>query len=312
MAEVATTMARSTLEELLESIKSKDEKSKDVPPALPKRPTSRARLPSSVRLRKTVGLAADGLMSARPTNGRTYVTFESAIVDQKPALNLAVEVKGLSEHGVQVARGPDYAAWDPWDGDALTRADLLTTPASPVSEDTPALPTSHLVSVESFAKSWPLSSPARLPGVVADSDSAFCLDAIDAVNPAPSTRPDASVLSIPAVINVEPPSVSSPTFISAKNDEQERQEVQQSDCTSSDVFALTTPPKSPLSRDASPVSADTGFCFPMTPFSAGLAPPESQAHSLSIATSRTLSRKWKEEGVHGLKKVRFKHHCAQE
>ncbi|XP_024536357.1 myosin-1 [Selaginella moellendorffii] len=40
---------RSTLEEILESLKRSDEKPKDFPPALPQRPTSRGRLPSSLR-----------------------------------------------------------------------------------------------------------------------------------------------------------------------------------------------------------------------------------------------------------------------
>jgi len=45
------TMARSSLEEMLVSLRRKDEceKPKDLPPALPARPTSRARLPSARR-----------------------------------------------------------------------------------------------------------------------------------------------------------------------------------------------------------------------------------------------------------------------
>lgn len=44
-----TSITRSSLEEMLESLRRRDEKPKDVPPALPVRPTSRARLPSSRR-----------------------------------------------------------------------------------------------------------------------------------------------------------------------------------------------------------------------------------------------------------------------
>lgn len=40
---------RSSLEEMLESIQRRDERPKDMPPALPVRPTSRARLPSARR-----------------------------------------------------------------------------------------------------------------------------------------------------------------------------------------------------------------------------------------------------------------------
>eukprot|EP00268_Persea_americana_P033900 TRINITY_DN33547_c0_g1_i3.p1 TRINITY_DN33547_c0_g1~~TRINITY_DN33547_c0_g1_i3.p1 ORF type:complete len:1225 (-),score=304.05 TRINITY_DN33547_c0_g1_i3:415-4089(-) len=44
-----TSITRSSLEEMLESLRRRDEKPKDVPPALPARPTSRARLPSARR-----------------------------------------------------------------------------------------------------------------------------------------------------------------------------------------------------------------------------------------------------------------------
>eukprot|EP01018_Ginkgo_biloba_P035674 Gb_06921 [translate_table: standard] len=52
---------RSTLEEMLESIKKRDERPKDIPPALPQRPTSKARLPSSVRTRKPISLPSPSL-----------------------------------------------------------------------------------------------------------------------------------------------------------------------------------------------------------------------------------------------------------
>ncbi|XP_077254052.1 myosin-2-like isoform X2 [Tasmannia lanceolata] len=45
----SSSLARSSLEEMLDSIRRRDERPKDVPPALPVRPTSRARLPSSRR-----------------------------------------------------------------------------------------------------------------------------------------------------------------------------------------------------------------------------------------------------------------------
>ena len=46
-----TTLAKSSLEEMLESLRRRDEaeKPKDLPPALPSRPTSKARLPSARR-----------------------------------------------------------------------------------------------------------------------------------------------------------------------------------------------------------------------------------------------------------------------
>ncbi|KAL5986855.1 hypothetical protein ACLOJK_015189 [Asimina triloba] len=44
-----TSAARSSLEEMLESIRRRDDRPKDLPPALPVRPTSKARLPSSRR-----------------------------------------------------------------------------------------------------------------------------------------------------------------------------------------------------------------------------------------------------------------------
>ncbi|GAB4849560.1 hypothetical protein Ancab_004354 [Ancistrocladus abbreviatus] len=44
-----TSIARSSLEEMLENLRRRDEKPKDLPPALPSRPTSKARLPSMRR-----------------------------------------------------------------------------------------------------------------------------------------------------------------------------------------------------------------------------------------------------------------------
>ncbi|KAL3694304.1 hypothetical protein R1sor_007955 [Riccia sorocarpa] len=56
---MAPTLPRSTLEEMLESMKKTDEKQRDMPPALPQRPTSRGRLPSSVRARKSASSSSD-------------------------------------------------------------------------------------------------------------------------------------------------------------------------------------------------------------------------------------------------------------
>lgn len=55
-------MARSSLEEMLDSLRRKDEcdKPKDLPPALPARPTSRARLPSARRSLPTNFKVEDG------------------------------------------------------------------------------------------------------------------------------------------------------------------------------------------------------------------------------------------------------------
>ncbi|KAG9452756.1 hypothetical protein H6P81_005660 [Aristolochia fimbriata] len=49
MLSISPSMARSSLEEMLDSIRRRDERPKDVPPALPVRPTSRGRLPPSRR-----------------------------------------------------------------------------------------------------------------------------------------------------------------------------------------------------------------------------------------------------------------------
>ncbi|KAI5063038.1 hypothetical protein GOP47_0021585 [Adiantum capillus-veneris] len=48
---------RSTLEEMLQSMNHEDERPSDMPPALPQRPTSKARLPSTARMRKAVAIA---------------------------------------------------------------------------------------------------------------------------------------------------------------------------------------------------------------------------------------------------------------
>ncbi|XVF18987.1 hypothetical protein REPUB_Repub11eG0071900 [Reevesia pubescens] len=56
-----TTLAKSSLEEMLESLRRRDEKPKDLPPALPSRPTSKARLPSARRsLPKNFRIDANG------------------------------------------------------------------------------------------------------------------------------------------------------------------------------------------------------------------------------------------------------------
>ncbi|KAJ7518383.1 hypothetical protein O6H91_21G066400 [Diphasiastrum complanatum] len=75
---MAPAAPRSTLEEMLESLKKIDDQSKDLPPVLPQRPPSKARLPSSLRSRKAVGsllgaLSQDKLVgpsdTAEITNG---------------------------------------------------------------------------------------------------------------------------------------------------------------------------------------------------------------------------------------------------
>ncbi|OVA20205.1 IQ motif [Macleaya cordata] len=48
-SELSASAARSSLEEMLDSLRKRDEKPKDLPPALPVRPTSKARLPSARR-----------------------------------------------------------------------------------------------------------------------------------------------------------------------------------------------------------------------------------------------------------------------
>lgn len=51
-ASMATSGRRSVMEQMLEEIKKHDEIPKDIPPKLPSRPTSKARLPSNIRMRK--------------------------------------------------------------------------------------------------------------------------------------------------------------------------------------------------------------------------------------------------------------------
>ncbi|XP_021758722.1 myosin-2-like [Chenopodium quinoa] len=61
MLSTSPTMMRSSLEEMLENLRRKDdEQSKDIPPALPSRPTSRARLPSSRQRSLPVGFKISG------------------------------------------------------------------------------------------------------------------------------------------------------------------------------------------------------------------------------------------------------------
>lgn len=87
MYPVKSSAARSTLEEMLDSIRTGDEEQGDMPPALPQRPTSRARLPSSVRARKHLGAAMDSL--TLPSKGPTVLLKENVPVDS-PIANLVL------------------------------------------------------------------------------------------------------------------------------------------------------------------------------------------------------------------------------
>lgn len=51
---MATSGRRSVMEQMLEEVKRQDEIPKDIPPKLPSRPTSKARLPSNIRMRKVL------------------------------------------------------------------------------------------------------------------------------------------------------------------------------------------------------------------------------------------------------------------
>ncbi len=90
---------RSTLEEMLDSIKmvndedrdvSFDDKQKDLPPALPQRPISRARLPSTVRARKALSATLENIVVRGNETGevtsRTADITEERLVVHAPSL----------------------------------------------------------------------------------------------------------------------------------------------------------------------------------------------------------------------------------
>ncbi len=90
---------RSTLEEMLDSIKmvndedrdvSFDNKQKDLPPALPQRPISRARLPSTVRARKALSVTLENIVVRGNETGegttRTADITKERLVVHAPSL----------------------------------------------------------------------------------------------------------------------------------------------------------------------------------------------------------------------------------
>lgn len=79
---VAHLVARSSLEVMLDTLRQRDEQPKDLPPALPARPTSRGRLPSS-RRSLPIGLKLD--MSSSPKMFLVESTKkEESIGEQSP------------------------------------------------------------------------------------------------------------------------------------------------------------------------------------------------------------------------------------
>lgn len=74
---------RSTMEEMLVSMNHADERPADMPPALPQRPTSKARLPSVARMRKAVAIAVAVTVPSEhhgPENGNHEVNPETCSV----------------------------------------------------------------------------------------------------------------------------------------------------------------------------------------------------------------------------------------
>lgn len=82
-----SSIVRSSLEEMLDSLRQRDEKPKDLPPALPARPTSKARLPSSRRLLsinfKADGSPADFLPNPSEEKEETKRKSESNTLEEK-------------------------------------------------------------------------------------------------------------------------------------------------------------------------------------------------------------------------------------
>ncbi|KAJ7297028.1 hypothetical protein O6H91_Y084700 [Diphasiastrum complanatum] len=106
----------STLEVMLESLRINKDQIKDLPPALPQRPTSRARLPSSLRGRKAVGsllevLSQDKLVTSLDTTNMTnrinvsrcgsedpYVC-ESSVVAEQVNQDFQTDIMSLLDEG---------------------------------------------------------------------------------------------------------------------------------------------------------------------------------------------------------------------
>ncbi|XP_031407548.1 myosin-2 isoform X2 [Punica granatum] len=79
-----TSMARSSLEEMLDSLRRRDEaeKPKDLPPALPARPTSKARLPSSRQRSLPMNFKVENGNSNNPMNTNNQLDFTSSEVNK--------------------------------------------------------------------------------------------------------------------------------------------------------------------------------------------------------------------------------------
>ncbi|XP_059069015.1 myosin-3 isoform X2 [Cryptomeria japonica] len=95
-ASMATSATRSTMEQMLESLKKQEEKPKDLPPALPSRPTSKARLPSNVRMRRSsspsVGRSSD---SSAHSEARVLLESSGLKMDEARVPLKAIESKSV-------------------------------------------------------------------------------------------------------------------------------------------------------------------------------------------------------------------------
>lgn len=100
---MATSATRSTMEQMLESLKKQEEKPKDIPPALPSRPTSKARLPSNVRMRRSSSPSV-GRSSNSSSHGEAGLKMDEARVSLKAVESKSVPVQlssGRTEAGLR-------------------------------------------------------------------------------------------------------------------------------------------------------------------------------------------------------------------
>lgn len=103
-ASMATSGHRSVLEQMLEEIKKQDEIPKDIPPKLPSRPTSKARLPSNIRMRKPLSPSVSQSSEASGVNiNKAAVSAGSAGFMSSESRVSAVLKPGESSSSVESA-----------------------------------------------------------------------------------------------------------------------------------------------------------------------------------------------------------------
>lgn len=108
LAASPNTLAKSSLEEMLESLRQKDEcdRPRDVPPALPSRPNSRARLPSA-RRSLPAKFNVSSVMEDQNQNGKEETEAEKKEEGKRKEKDLGVKRKSFGSKKMRTGYGSE-------------------------------------------------------------------------------------------------------------------------------------------------------------------------------------------------------------